>query len=169
MPLNIGTAPISMSVTVRDYNNEEATTEVFFPQAVGVDNLAAEVAAVEAVIAGLTDGWIVGGGITLPLIQTDQQSGPPPITSNVQRKGRFLFRNAAGSYNTYQVPSVDRDLIVPGTDEIDLTALAVQAYVGLMLNGIPALTAPPVGGGGQDLLTLIRAYEYTSQGSRRRR
>lgn len=167
MPLERISSPVGLSITVEDYNGEQAVTEVFYPNGVDLDGLLAEIATIEAAVAALSDGLIVGGGITIPLIQTTAPPAQRPASSNVQRKGKFVFRNAAGTYNTYQIPSIDRALVQEGSNAIIVGDAAVQAYINLLLNGFAPLATPAVGGGGQDLSRFVRAYEDTSKGGRR--
>lgn len=163
MPLAPNSLPTEVTIGVRDYNNEDATTSVFYPAAGSILDLSVNVALVEAAIAGLTDGFIYGGGLSRRYNQTDDP--PPtgaPATSNVQRKGVFIFENSFGGYNTYRIPSISRAVVLPGSNKIDRENSAVQDYVTLMLsalNGVVGLR--PTGGNGYQLVRLVDAYEDT--------
>ena len=161
MPISLNSLPTEINIGVRDFNNEDSGTSVFFPAAGSLVDLAANVALVEAAIGALTDGFIYGGGLSRRFNQTDD---PPaagaPATSNVQRKGVFVFENEFGTYNTYQIPSIDRTLVLPGSAQINRASLAVISYVALMtspLGGVLGLR--PVGGNGRQLVRLVDAYE----------
>lgn len=161
MPLSSTLLPTEFTIGVRDYNNEDSTSSIFFPTASDLATVIAQAAAVEAVVAALTDGFIYGGGISRRFNQTDD---PPetgiPNTSNVQRKGVFIFENEFGTYNTYTVPSIDRGLVIAGSKQINRSAPAVAAYVALMTSavaGIGGLRA--IGGNGRNLVRLVDAYE----------
>lgn len=163
MPLAPNSLPTEITIGVRDFNNEDSSSSVFFPAAGSILDLSANIALVEAVFANLTDGFIYGGGLSRRYNQTDD---PPaegaPVSSNVQRKGVFIFENSFGTYNTYRIPSIDRALVLPGSVQIDRSDPAVIAFVNLMtnpLNGIAGLR--PVGGNGYQLVRLVDAYEDT--------
>lgn len=163
MPLATNSLPSEVNIGVRDFNNEDSGTSVFFPAAGSILDVAVNVALIEAAIAGLTDGFIYGGGLSRRFNQTDD---PPalgaPISSNVQRKGIFIFENEFGTYNTYQIPSIDRALVLPGSVQINRAAPAVLAYVGIMTSALAGIVGlRPVGGNGRQLVRLVDAYEDT--------
>lgn len=163
MPLATTSLPTEMTIGIRDFNNEDSTTSIFFPAASELDTVNNQAAAMEVVIAGLTDGFIYGGGLSRRFNQTSDP-GPDgaPATSNVQRKGVFIFENEFGTYNTYTVPSIARSLVLPGSIQINRAAAAVQAYVAIMTSavaGIGGLRA--IGGNGRNLVRLVDAYEDT--------
>lgn len=163
MPLASNALPSELTIGVRDFNNEDSTASLFLPAGFSLVDAVTNIAAFEAVIAALTDGFIYTGGISRRFNQTDD---PPaegaPATSNVQRKGVFIFENSFGTYNKYTIPSIDRALVLPGSVQINRSAPAVAAYVALMtggLAGVPGST--PSGGNGYDLVRLVDAYEDT--------
>lgn len=161
MPLQSTQLPTEITIGVRDFNNEDSGTSIFFPAASELDTVTAQVAAMELVVAGLTDGFIYGGGLSRRFNQTtDPPPEGAPIGSQVQRKGVFIFENEFGTYNTYTIPSIARTLILPGGRQINRAAPAVQAYVALMTSavaGIGGLRA--IGGNGRLLTRLVDAYE----------
>lgn len=163
MPLASSSLPTELTIGVVDHNNETSTSSIFLPTAFGLETLVTNIAAFEAVLAGLTDGYITGGGLSRRFNQTDD---PPAeggiITSNVQRKGVFIFENSFGGYNKYTIPSIDRALVLPGGVQINRQAAAVQAYVTFMLSGLGGVAgSTPIGGNGYDLVRLVDAYEDT--------
>lgn len=163
MPLVTSGLPTEVSLSIVDYNNEDSTTSIYFPPAFSTVEIITNVAAIEAVVAALTDGFIAGGGLSRRFNQTDDpdETGGP-ATSNVQRKGVFIFENEFGTFNTYQIPSIDRALVLPGTNKIDRTAAAVVAYAALMTGGLSGITGSrPQGGNGRNLVRLVDAYEDT--------
>lgn len=161
MPLAGNALPTEVTVGVRDYNNEDSTASVFFPVGLALADIVGQIAPVEAVIAALTDGFIYGGGLSRRFNQTDDP--PPegaPISSDVQRKGVFVFENSFGTYNTYTIPSIDRALILAGSRQINRAAPAVAAYVALMTNQLAGVAGfRAIGGNGYNLVRLVDAYE----------
>lgn len=164
MPLASNTLPTELTFNVQDYNNEDASTSIFVPAATDLTDLAVNIALFEAAIAGMTDGFITGGGLSRAFNQTDPRPEfGGPATSNVQRKGVFIFENSFGTYSRYQIPSIDRALVRPGTTAIDVTAPAVAAYIALMTTAAlaPLPGVRPIGGNGYQLVRLVEAYEDT--------
>jgi hypothetical protein len=172
MPLANSSLPSELTISVLDYNNEESTTSIFLPAATDIAEIALNVAAFETVIAALTTGFITGAGLSRRFNQTD----PREVlvaggNSNVQRKGVFVFENSFGTYNKYTIPSIDRTLVLPNSDAINVTAPAVAAYVALMTapDILPIPGARPVGGNGYQLVRLVEAYEDTVSRPNRKR
>lgn len=164
MPLIATGLPAELTIGIQDYNNERSTASIFLPADASLADIATNVAAFEAVYAAMTDGFIVSGGLSRPFNQTDPRPEfGGPATSNVQRKGVFVFENEFGTYNKYTIPSIDRALVLPGSTRIDVTAPAVAAYIALMttaaLGVLPGVR--PIGGNGYQLVRLVDAYEDT--------
>lgn len=161
MPLAGNQLPTEVTIGVRDFNNEDSSASVFFPAALALADIVGQIAPVEAVIGALTDGFIYTGGLSRRFNQTDD---PPaegaPISSNVQRKGVFIFENSFGTYNKYTIPSIARSLVTPGTRQINRSAPAVAAYVALMTNALAGVAGfRAIGGNGYNLIRLVDAYE----------
>jgi hypothetical protein len=161
MPLAANSLPSELTIQVEDFNRETSGTSLFLPNGFSLVDIVTNVAAFEAVIAALTDGYIRSGGLSRRFRQTTALAGGiAPISSNVQRKGVFIFENSFGTYNTYQVPSIARTLVVPGTKQLDRANVAILAYEALMTNGLAGVPgSTPIGGNGYDLVRLVDAYE----------
>lgn len=172
MALAANQLPTELTFAIQDFNNEDSTTSVFVPANASLTDLAVNVAAFETVIAGITDGFIVGGGLSRRFNQTDPRPDFTTVrTSNVQRKGVFIFENSFGTYNTYTIPSLDRSLVLPNSDRIDVLNPAVAAYIALMTTAAlqPLPGVRPIGGNGYQLVRLVDAYEDTVSRPNRRR
>ena len=164
MALAANSLPTELTFSVEDFNNEESTTSVYVPANASLTDLAVNVALFEAAIAGITDGFIKGGGLSRRFNQTDPRPDFTAVrTSNVQRKGVFIFENSFGTTNTYTVPSLDRNLVLPNSSRIDVLNPAVAAYIALMTTAAlaPLPGVRPIGGNGYQLVRLIDAYEDT--------
>lgn len=171
MPLAGNALPTEVSIGVRDYNDEDFSTSIFFPTGLALADIVGQIAPVEAVIAALTDGFIYGGNLSRRFNQTaDPPVGGVPATANGERKGVFVFENDFGTYNTYMVPSIDRALVLPGSNKIDRAHAAVAAYVALMTNQLAGVAGfRAIGGNGRQLVRLVDAYEETVSRSKPRR
>lgn len=159
MPL-VPQGVVALSVTVQDYTGEKSDATVYFPANVAINLVIDELAAIQAIFAALTDGFIVGGTISQKLTQTDPFGVGPPATSDVNRKGIFTFRNSGGTANKYEIPSIDRTLVGRGSNNLDQAADAIANYIDLMINGgVGALVSAPVTGAGLDIVALLSARE----------
>lgn len=164
MALAANSLPTEVTLGVEDYNAEDSTTSIFLPPTADLTDISVNVAVFEAAIAGLTDGFITGGGLSRRFRQTDPlPAGGIPSTSNVQRKGVFIFENEFGTYNKYTIPSIDRALVQAGSTAINLSAPAVLAYIAAMTADLtgPLAGIRVVGGNGYRLVRLVEAYEDT--------
>ena len=166
MPLVAANRPVSMTLTIKDLDNNKRTSSVIFPGTLSIADLLANLAAVETAVAGITNGFIVDGTITIDLLQTDPFGAGPPESSDVERKGVFTFTTAAGTYAKYEIPSVDPTLVVDGSNVLDRSSPAVAAYVALMTGGIPVLGQPVTGAGIplEALFSARKIHRGSSQG-----
>lgn len=166
MALTMGDRPTGMTFSIKDWNKNVRSTTMYWPQAFTSIQLAAGLAATEAAIQGITDGLIVGGSVVFELISDVPQNAPADITSDVERKGSFVFDLENGETAKYEIPSLDKNLVYQGTNEINPNAAAVLAYVGLMLNGFPGADNGPVSGGGSPIIGLRSAKQIHRKSSK---
>lgn len=156
MALVAANRPVTVSVTIEDRDGNRRPASITFPGTLTIADILANLAATEAVIAGITNGNIVGGSVNIPLLQ-DTPPALAPEASDVERKGTFVFRTAAGTYAKYEVPSVDPAIVVDNSNVIDPANAAVAAYVAFMQNGYPGAANGPVTGAGTQLESLFSA------------
>lgn len=166
MPLEASNRPVEMTITIQDRDNNKRTTSVIFPGTVTIADILANLAAVEAAVAGITNGYIVDGTVTINLLQTTDAAEPPPESSDVERKAAFVFLTDAGTYAKYEIPSVDPALVVDGTNVLDRNNAAVAAYVTLMTGGVPAVGNPVTGAGIplDELFSVKKIHRGSSKG-----
>lgn len=148
MPLALAGRPVAVTLTFQDRDRNKRTSTVNFPGTLTIADLAANLAAIEAAFAALSDAFIVDGTVTIDLVQTTVAAGPPPETSDVERKGSFVFKTEAGTTAKLEIPSIANTLVVDDSNVIDRNDPAVQAFIGLVLNGIPPVVGEPVTGSG---------------------
>lgn len=166
MPLVSANRPVSMTLTIADLDNNKRTASVIFPGTLSIADLLLNLGAVEGAIAGLTNGFIVDGTITIDLRQTDPFGAGPPESSDVERKGVFVFTTDAGTYAKYEIPSIDPSLVVDGSNVLDRANPAVQAYITLMTGGVAGLGQPVTGAGIalDALFSAKKTHRGSSQG-----
>lgn len=155
MPLDIGSLPVQYTATIRDRERNTRQATAYRNGFATLAEVEAFLAAFEAAIAALTNGYIVGGSISIPLVQTTIPAEPlPPLGSDVQRKGTFVFRKADGTTAKFEVPSLDNTLVTPGGNIINPEAVPVAAYSAFMRNNA---VLGAVGGDGIALTELLSA------------
>lgn len=158
MPLVAANRPVRFSLTVQDRDKNKGRAEISFPSTISIVDLVTNLTAIEALIAALTDGYIVDGTIGIDLRQTTVAGTPPPETSDVERKGSFVFKTAVeGSFAKIEVPSFVNTAVIDKTNLIDESNVAVAAFVAFMTGGLGGLTGAPVNGPGNDITELVNA------------
>lgn len=158
MPLGLGSTPIGVTINVEDRDRNVGKCTFYFPPTMTVIDLVAAAAQAEAVVATLSNGNIIGGSISIPLIQSAAPSTPPE-ESDVERKGvlTFLTDNPASTAKI-EIPSLDNAVVVDGTDVIS----SVSANA--LLTALVSLNA--MNGVGFDLVSLKSAYKRHRRSSR---
>lgn len=139
MPLELGPLPIRIGVTVQDRDGNTAEAINYRQGITTIVDAEAQVQAFAAVLAPVTDGFLISANLSIPLIQTDPFALPPE-GSEVARKGRFVFRTVNGRTAKYEVPSIANTLVNDRdrNGAINVSDLAVAAYIAYMeasLNG----------------------------------
>lgn len=135
MPLDLGPLPVRFTATIQDRDRNTGSATAYRNGFVTLAELEASLAAFEAAIALMTDGYIIGGSISIPLVQTTVPTEPlPPESSDVQRKASAVFRQSNGRTAKYEIPSPSNLLVVDGSNVLDRASAAVLAYEAFMLN-----------------------------------
>lgn len=167
MPLVAAGRPVRFSLTLQDRDRNKGRCEIVFPAAISIVDLVTNLGAIEALVAALSDAYIVDGTIGIDLRQTTVNADPPPETSDVERKGSFIFKTAVeGSLAKIEIPSFDNTLVVDLTNTIDINNVAVAAFTSFMTGGLAGLTGAPVNGVGNDITELVNAKKIHRRSSR---
>lgn len=154
--------PVGVSVTVedRDKNRSTVTVSIMPLETWTIADIEAFSGSLEAAVALLTDGFIVGGNISIPLNQALPYAQPPE-KSDVERKGVLTMRTSNGlSVGKVEIPSLDNANVIDGTSEINRTSAGYLALSSLLLS------PPVVNGVGFAMDEVVRAYK-AHRGSRR--
>lgn len=158
MPLTAASRPVRFTLSLQDRDKNKGRAEITFPSTISVVDLTANLAAIEALVAALTNAYIVDGSISIDLKQTTVNAGLPPESSDVERKGSFTFKTAVeGSLAKIEIPSIDPTVVIDKTNIIDESNVAVAAFIGFMTGGIAGLTGTPCNGPGNDITELLHA------------
>lgn len=158
---------LEIFATIVDGKNQESTVTVPMPVGLAVTNWVPAVQAVVTNLDKLTSGKIVRCGITFAVDTTGWLlDAVAEVTSDVQEKARFVFDVVGGFVKSISIPAIDdSEIIVAGSDEVDLTDTNVLAFVngmtaGYDLTGVGGTgTAAPVDSRGADITALRDARE----------
>jgi hypothetical protein len=134
---------LTLSFIDRDKN--KGSTEFFVDT---VNTVLEIITALEATIIpavqALSDAVITGWSINST--STDLAPAVPAETSDVERKGVFVFQAANGASYTLQIPSIKNTLVIDGTNVIDQANAAVTTFVDMVVSDV--------------LLALVRPRTY---------
>lgn len=111
-----------ITASLIDWNNNRSTVEVHAPA---------------AVVGESVDTWAKGGFVTLLEALSDavvtnvsvqkgfynDAAAAAPNSSNVERKGSFVFRDENNGTMTVQIPSIKQTLVLQGTNYLEGTAV----------------------------------------------
>jgi hypothetical protein len=158
MPLTAAARPVRYSLSMQDRDKNRSNASIAFSSTISIADLVTNLAAIEALVAALSDAYIVDGTISIDLRQTSLPAVPPPETSDVERKGSFTFTTAVeGSFAKIEIPSISNGLVIDKTNLIDEANPAVAAFIAFMTGGLVGLTGNPVNGVGNDIVALANA------------
>jgi len=154
-----------LTATVQDRENNKSDVSFRVDLALDItDLLTAIPTTFIPLIDALTDGVIVGWGLSLGAIETAPAAAPS--TSDVERKGTFMFRDTAGRPVTVQVPSISNALVVAGDNALDLTATAVDNFIDAMVGGTIFGALAPQSAAGNDISRFIDARKRHRKSSK---
>lgn len=143
-----------VSVFFVDRDNNRGTTSVYYGSDNTVANIVAEVeGTLIPALAGMSDavvdGWAINFGADDPAVS----SANAPETSDVERKGSFVFKATNGQILSAQIPSIKNTLVVDGTNVINPADALTIAYVAAMTTaGVDGLL--PTTNIGSDIASL---------------
>lgn len=160
MALVLGPLPLRIGITVRDRDGNESEAVTYRTGLTTVVDMEAQVQAFAAVVAAITNGFIVGATVSIPFVENAPPTELPPEASEVSRKGRFVFNTDIGRTATYDVPSIDPALVTDNNKggAIDPAQAAVVAYTTYMNTS--------VNGSNVGIGTLREAYKANRRTNR---
>jgi hypothetical protein len=138
-----------------DRDSNRGTTSVYYPSANTVANIIDEVEgtlipALQGMSDAVVDGWAINFGADDPAVS----AADAPETSDVERKGSFVFKAANGQIVSAQIPSIKNTLVVDGTNVINSADALTIAYVDAMTTaGIDGLL--PTSNVASDITSIV--------------
>lgn len=119
------------TVTVRDYGDETSTTKINFGAvtAVSIGGLLTQWGNWRTALGNIILGYL--GKETLVMDSTVLSNESPPETqAQVELKWLFTYEGDTSKKKyRFEIPTADTDLLIPGTDMIDMTDTAVATFV----------------------------------------
>lgn len=157
MALTQGTDPISVSLTLRDNNANQAQFGFYTPNALTLAQIVARAQAVRDALEPLTNASIVGASISVPLVEDDPNIATPE--SEVERKLVLIGRTSSARQKPrFFVPSPVFSIEQVNTDEVSLQNPLVAALVSALASGILGPGNGAVAVSGLDVEAFTRAY-----------
>jgi len=147
-----------VSATVADRDKNLRSISFNLPSAL---TFAAATTAAEAIItaaATLINGVIVRYGLLGGKYESTYPATLPPEGSDVERKGVFVFNTTVfGQHVKVELPSINNDYVVDGSNIIDQADADVAAFVDAMVDTGLGAGNSPVSATGADITGLFGA------------
>ena len=151
------------NVVIQDGNGNNASTKVRLPNGFTIAQYREAGQALAQVIGDMSTGQVVNVGIGLNLDFGSAGLKVSPLSlSDVYNKARYIFNaGTTGFRKILNLPAINDNAIVDGSQNIDSTLPDVQAFETAMLSGISTVdgTIAPVTNRGQDLTAVSTAIE----------
>lgn len=144
-----GTLTYDTTLVFQDRDKNTASVSARFDSALTASGLETELLALGAAIAAVVDSVLVAISYTRTLQEIDQTVlNSAPETSDVERKGVFVFNTSYGTNSKMELPSIKNTLVVDGSNIINMADAAVIAFLAAVAPGTPGAASPldPAGG-----------------------
>lgn len=150
-----------IGITWRDNDANPAQSE--YPVPIGdIVDIAGAFAYGNALINladALSDAVIEKSSIRFEALEQDPAVLDAPETSEVSRKGRFVFKTVENTPAMLEIPSILHSLVVDGTNTISTLDPAVAAFIVAVIQGPPGADNGVVTGAGVQYSRFVRAYK----------
>jgi hypothetical protein len=152
-------------ITIADIKNDKSTLEIPIPNTTALSDLPEVVEKFAGFVDNLITGVIVNAGVR---VEPDSSgwglNDTPAATSDVQERGRFVFRTENLNLKSVSVGTFDETLMLAGSPYIDTASdNAAKAFVDMMIDGAELddeiTWVEPCDYRGEDLETLVEAVE----------
>lgn len=121
-----------ITATMVDWNNNKSTVEVHAPDSVvGEDVNTWATGGFVTHLEALSDAVVTNISVQQGFRNADAPAAPS--SSNIERKGSFVFRDENNGTMTVQIPSIKQSLVLQGTNYLEGTA--VTNFVNAVVDG----------------------------------
>lgn len=143
-----------VTVSMMDKDKNLSSTSFNLPGALDYadaeTSAVAIVDAIDAITIAPIRKWEMTRGRVDPLVI----AGTAPPAAQVESKGVFSFEASNGQVSTFQIPGIDPDLVIIGTNTINTTSGLIVAYRNAMLNTLLGAGNSPVTAQGADYVRV---------------
>ena len=129
----------NIDFTIRDQKGKESSSQIRIPSTLTIAQYVEFGQAAMQVIANATTGQIVSAGLSVKLDLAGGALGTVVSTfADVAEKALFVVRSAvAGLFARFEIPTLDEtNVVVAGTDEIDLAHADITPWIAAIEDGI---------------------------------
>lgn len=126
---------ISFFFTIQDAKGKSSTVDIPFPDATPAAVFVTGVQAVGALINPLVTGGLKSAGVKVE-VAIGTWGPTAALDSDVQEKMEFGARAANGFLKRLNLPTIDEDMFVPGSDQGDLTETDLAAFRDFLEDGL---------------------------------
>ncbi len=158
---------LAVIMTIQDNKGKTSTLEInLVPTIATVAEVVNAAQSLALLIDPLINGRIVRVtvGVAVSIVGFVPLSDPASVTSDVEEGARFQFLTDTGFYTGFRIPTFREDLILPGTDQVNIADLGVAALIDAVTN---QLSMVPGGGTGNVTIVDKRDVSISSLSSAR--
>lgn len=155
----VGTRPRKLVYNIKDGVGKPATMSFNIPLSFSGAQTEAFADALAPIIDDLIDGYIVDYEYTVSMIPVAGIAVVALGTADVEEGALFNWRTANGYPTKNRVPTFKESLMIAGTEQVNLADPAVDAFNLAIRSGLGAPAVAPSDGHGDDITTLVSAYD----------
>lgn len=126
---------LTLTYTIQDAKAKKSTVKLFLATGTTLAGALAISDAVAPLIKALILGEIVSASVSADFAIPAGAQGAAALASDVEEKGRFMFRTSAGKAVRVSLPTWNEAFTLPNTASIDQTDADVDAFVQYFLSG----------------------------------
>lgn len=151
-----------------EISKKTATSEIFIPESFSLAEYGIFAAGLATFIDAMLKGKIVAATLSIGLDLSALTSNTASSGSDVQERGCFEYLAVDGFSTKVNLPTFDTSDLVAGSEQIDLSLPAIDAFNDAMLTGVAVTggTIQPCDVGELDIEELMFAtYQTNNSGS----
>jgi hypothetical protein len=154
---------VTMHYDFRDEKGKTSFTEIKVPTGFSIAQLTEFAAASAQVLINASHVACTGVSINIAIDISASLTNVVTVGANVAKKAFFQFQSAIGGLIAkFKIPTLDESNVVAGTDQLDIVAAPVAAYIAAIEDGLDigaGVFIQPTDKRGNDLTTLDFARE----------
>ena len=158
-----------LTLAIEDNKGKQSSFSLNLPTTFNIADYTQYAVALATIVNAVIVGVIRGSTITIGVDISGLTGNVATTAADIQERASLQYSTAAGRSVEINVGAFDENLVVSGTDDLDLAAPAIAAFDDMMLNGLTVggATIIPCDDDSEDLTTRQLAQEsfvpYTRQ------